>query len=118
MDTVNAAISPRAQQCKLLNESICEFTQSATSKGDAFVVSVYNPLARSRSINLRIPIENEGYAVFHEQDPLPSQVGASFKYVHGHTRSVNSLFWVWEKKIACEDLQSVSVIHCLHSRWW
>jgi hypothetical protein len=77
---VNGAFSAMAGgssfiQCSTLNETFCEFTQKAKS----FVTVAYNPLARSRSELVRLPVSGSAYIVYDSTGKVvPSQTEKSW----------------------------------------
>ena len=62
---------PKAQFCHLLNITQCEVTETSA----AFVVNVYNPLAKPVDKFIRLPVQNQGLQVQDSQGQvLVSQV--------------------------------------------
>jgi hypothetical protein len=85
-DTVNSALAqivtktaaaPDLSQCTLINETIC----SSTEQFNSFSIVIYNPLARSRSELVRIPVTGpSAYTVYDfAGNVVPSQTVASFE---------------------------------------
>ena len=70
----SSAPVPRFETCKLINESICDATDSL-SAGRAVPVVIYNPLSWDRVSNFRIPVPRRNVVVIDSTGkPIPSQV--------------------------------------------
>eukprot|EP00547_Thalassionema_nitzschioides_P006974 CAMPEP_0194203020 /NCGR_PEP_ID=MMETSP0156-20130528/2917_1 /TAXON_ID=33649 /ORGANISM="Thalassionema nitzschioides, Strain L26-B" /LENGTH=1049 /DNA_ID=CAMNT_0038928679 /DNA_START=43 /DNA_END=3192 /DNA_ORIENTATION=- len=51
--------------CQLLNETICDISESASKRGEDLYIVVYNGLASSRSVVIAVPVSSPGiYEVF------------------------------------------------------
>lgn len=76
--------TPTFTFCDLLNVSSCALTESSKN----FVVTVYNPLARSVTSYVRIPVVSSSIAVFNPHgEPIKSQVLA----ISNETKNVRKL---------------------------
>jgi len=69
--------APTFVQCTLINETICDFTQ----QNNAFATLLYNPVARSRSELVKLPVTGPNAYTVYDQDGnlVPSQTVASFE---------------------------------------